>query len=174
MLWSQGERLNLDRFSNFNPMLHSFHWSIWTILKQPRWRWIRYVQRKDGTSITKTAGYWISEGKRKRGRPKSNMAQVGQQRKTYNNTEHLHVGARKGRRRQVWLEEPPFALAVAMEMTDWMNYQVNCHLCGYLEYFVWTAYIKQYACKVNHSVFGTRLYWLKLLDWQWTGNEYYC
>ena len=34
-------------------------------------RWIGHVIRKENESITKTALYWIPEGRRKRGRPKN-------------------------------------------------------------------------------------------------------
>ena len=44
---------------------------ICTIVTRRRWRWIGHVLRKDNNNIAKTAMRWTSEGKRRRGRPKT-------------------------------------------------------------------------------------------------------
>ena len=43
-----------------------------TIIMRRRWRWTGHVlNRKESGNITRTALHWISEGKRKRGRPRN-------------------------------------------------------------------------------------------------------
>jgi hypothetical protein len=42
-----------------------------TLLIQKRWRWLGHVLRKPSEDMTKVALRWTSEGKRKRGRPKT-------------------------------------------------------------------------------------------------------
>lgn len=95
-LISKRNGLNLDSISNFNSILRSFHWILGTTLKQRRLRWIRHVQRKNGTPITKTAVHWTPEGKRKRGRPKTIWRRSVEE-DQYNNTERLLVGAQSKR-----------------------------------------------------------------------------
>ena len=43
-----------------------------TIITRKRWCWIGHVLHKDANSITKVVIHWTPEGKRMRGRPKTN------------------------------------------------------------------------------------------------------
>ncbi|KAK3105137.1 hypothetical protein FSP39_017997 [Pinctada imbricata] len=40
-------------------------------ISRRKWRWVGHVLRKDPNNITREAIYWTSDGKRKRGRPKT-------------------------------------------------------------------------------------------------------